>query len=477
MNLGTVNLPSAHPDGLPDTFDVVVQPAQQLSGTLRAQPSKNYTTRYLVAAALSEQPVRVIGVAQSEDAQALLRCLQAWGARITLSHTPQGTEALVHGFGARPKAGQTLDVGNAGAVARFLMALSALTTQTRFVTPYPGSLGKRPQGDLLTALERLGTSVQSTDGRLPVTLSGGQITGGPLEVSAEQSSQYASALMFLAPLLPRGLQLHLTGDIKSHAPLRQTLDTLRAYGIAAHASDDLRHIDIAGGQHYQASEVIIPGDYPGSAAILVAAALLPGEVSISNLRPDDLQGESEAVGVLQEMGANIVWQGDTLQVRGGQPLRAVSRDADIFTDAVQALSAAAAYAQGQTHWANVYTLRLKECDRISDTRAELQRLGLVVSETSDSLNITGQPRIAGGVATDGHGDHRMIMMLTAVALRADQPIRITGAHHVRKSYPLFFRHLEALGARFEYLSQSSAGAGPLPGQASSPEQSGDNSSP
>ena len=37
-----------------------------------------------------------------------------------------------------------------------------------------------------------------------------------------------------------------------------------------------------------------------------------------------------------------------------------------------------------------------------------------------------------------------------LGLSAQAPIRIMGAHHIRKSYPMFFRHLESLGARFEY---------------------------
>ena len=435
---------------MPDTFDLVVHPASELRGTLRAQPSKNYTTRYLLAAALTESaasgPVRVIGVATSEDAAAMLRCLTDWGAGVEII----GDDAVIRGFGAHPKSGVTLNPGNAGAVARFLMGVAALTTGTQFVTDYPDSLGKRPQGDLLEALERLGASVQSQAGKLPVQISG-PVRGGRLDVSAEKSSQYASALIFLAPLLPEGLDLRLTGDIKSRAPLRQTLDTLAAFGIQASASQDLSRISIPGGQTYKAERLLVPGDYPGSAAILAAAAILPGEVRLGNLRENDLQGEREAVAVLREMGASIERNGDTLTVRGGQPLTAVTRDGDGFTDAVQALSAAAAFAKGETTWENVFTLRLKECDRISDTRRELEKLGLTVSETENSLSITGTPNLAGGVTANGHGDHRMIMLLTLLGLRAHKPIRITGAHHIRKSYPLFFRHLEELGARFEYL--------------------------
>ncbi len=443
-------------DGLPETFDVLVHPAQSLNGELRAQPSKNYTTRYLLAAALAEGETRVVGIAGSEDAGAMLRCLADWGAGVTLV----GDDAVIRGFGAAPstgtpRAGVTLNPGNAGAVARFLMGVAALTTGTTFVTDYPDSLGKRPQGDLLDALERLGARVSSNGGRLPLTISGpvggGPIQGGTVEVGAEKSSQYASALIFLGPLLPRGLDLRLTGQIKSHAPLRQTLDTLSAFGVRFRASEDLSRIYIPGGQKYGAGRVSVPGDYPGSAAILAAAALLPGEVRLGNLRENDLQGEREAVAVLREMGADIVREGDTLIVCGGQSLHAVTRDGDGFTDAVQALTAAAALAEGMTTWENVSTLRLKECDRISDTRRELERLGIGAAETADSLSITGTGKIAGGLTADGHGDHRMIMLLTLLGLRADAPIRITGAHHIRKSYPLFFQHLEGLGAKFEYL--------------------------
>ena len=430
---------------LPGAFDVVVHPASELRGTLTAQPSKNYTTRFLLAAALSEGESLVRRPAQSEDSRALQRCLEAWDARLT----PDGDALRVRGFGRHPRGGQTLNPGNAGAVARLLIGVAALTEETTFVTDFPESLGRRPQGDLLEALRQLGARVESGGGRLPITVRG-PVDGGEAAVSAEKSSQYASALLFLGPLLEKGLDLHLTGEIKSEAPLRQTLDTFSTFGIEYRAGDDLRRVRIPGGQTYRPSEVTVPGDYPGSAALLVAGALIPGEVRLEGLRANDLQGERAAVGVLRDMGADITQEENAVTVRGGSPLRALVRDGDRFTDAVQALTAAAAYAHGTTTWDNVATLRLKECDRISDTRRELEKLGLEVSETQGSLSVTGQGRIPGGVTLNGHDDHRMIMLLTLIALRAEAPVTITGAQHIRKSYPDFFGHLEKLGGRFEY---------------------------
>ncbi|AFZ68337.1 3-phosphoshikimate 1-carboxyvinyltransferase [Deinococcus peraridilitoris] len=435
-----------------EAFDVTVMPARELRGEITAQPSKNYTTRFLLAAALSSRDTLVRRPATSEDSLALQRCLQQWGALLT----PEDDGLRVRGFGASPKSGELLDPGNAGAVVRFLIAISALARETRFETAFTDSLGKRPQGDLLDALRQLGADLKSEGGRLPVTVRGGQLRGGQAEVSAERSSQFASALLFLGPLLPEGLDLHLTGHLKSHAALRQTLATLRTFGIEFEASEDLRRVQLPGGQRYESSEVTVPGDYPGSSAILVAGTIVPGEIRLRGLQADDLQGERETVDVLREMGATLSFSGDVVTVHGGSPLSAVTRDGDRFTDAVQALCGAAAFARGTSTWENVYTLRLKECDRISDTRRELQKLGLEVSETQDSLSVTGRESLPGGVTVDGHGDHRMIMLLTLIGLHAQAPITIIGAHHIRKSYPDFFRHLEALGARFEYHALSPA---------------------
>ena len=438
---------SAH---LPEKFDVLVHPVQRLEGELTAQPSKNYTTRFLIAAALSEGETLVRGVATSEDSAALQECLEGWGA--TLER--EGSNLRVTGFGSRPRDGQTLNPHNAGAVARFLMGLAALTLSTHFVTDYPDSLGRRPHGDLLAALERLGAKTSSVEGKLPIHIQAGHLMGGAVSIRADLSSQYTSGLIFLAPLLPEGLKITLEGDIKSTGPLRQTLHTLSIFGVKWSADPDLRTITVPGNQKYCALEVTVPGDYPGSIALLGAAVILPGEVTVHNLLEGDLQGEREGVAVLQQMGADIVRNGSSLTVRGGKALRGVTRDGDLFTDAVQALSAVASFAEGETHFENVYTLRLKECDRISDTRGELERMKVSASETRDSLSIVGRGdvRLGGGITADGHGDHRMIMLLTLLGMRSSQPVRISGAHHIRKSYPDFFQHLERLGAKFEYLT-------------------------
>jgi len=430
-------------------MDVRVYPAQRLEGAINPPSSKNYTTRYLLAAALAEGESLIRFPAESEDSEALQRCLAALGAVLTR----EGEALRVKGFGRHPQVppGGILDPGNAGAVLRFLIAACAATLpEVTFVTDYAESLGKRPQGDLLHALAQLGAVTQSQNGRLPITVRGGNLRGGTVLVSGEVSSQFTSGLLFAAPLIGQDLTIQVTGDLKSRPPIRQTLRVLREAGITVVASEDLTRFFIPGGQHYQARSYTVPGDYPGAASIMAAAAILPSDVAIERLYQDDEQGESAAVGVLAAMGADIAHQGRTVRIRGGRPLQGGRFDGDLFTDAVLALVASSVYAIGQSVYYNIENLRYKECDRISDYRSELVKLGALVEEGRAELRITGRPEgLPGGVAVVSHIDHRVIMGLTIVALRSREPVVIREAQHIAKSYPAFFDHLRSLGARIE----------------------------
>lgn len=428
-------------------MDVRVYPAQRLEGVINPPSSKNYTTRYLLAAALADGESIIRFPAHSEDSEALQRCLTDLGATLT----PDGDSLRVHGFGRHPRNPGLLNPGNAGAVLRFLIAVAAATLPAvTFVTDYAESLGKRPQGDLLDALRQLGVRATSREGKLPITLFGGEIKGGTVQVSGEVSSQFTSALLFAAPLTGEEIIIEVTGDMKSQPPIRQTLQVLREAGITVEAADDLRRFRIPAGQHYQPRTYTVPGDYPGSAAIMAAAAILPSDVTIERLFPDE-QGERAAIDVLAAMGADIVHEdGQRVRIRGGRPLAGAKFDGDQFTDAVLALTACSVYAIGQSIYYNVENLRYKECDRISDYRTELLKLGAQVGEGQAELIVSGVPdRLPGGVTVESHIDHRVIMGLTIVALRSEAPIIIRDAHHIAKSYPAFFDHLRSLGARIE----------------------------
>jgi len=428
---------------------VRVKPAARLEGDIQALSSKNYTTRYMLAAALAEGESELLHPARSEDSDAMRRCLRALGAGLEETEN----RLVIRGFGARPKAARELDVGNAGAVLRFLMSVAALCPgDVTFPNRYPESLGKRPHLDLIRALEQMNVRVTHRDGRLPITIHGGAPRGGRIRVSGSVSSQYLSSLLFLTPLLEEDSEIEVVNDLKSKVAVGQTLEVLEQAGIRVDASADMMHYRVPGRQRYEAKRYVVQGDYPGSAAILAAAAVTESDVKVHRLPEDSRQGERAAVDVLKAMGVSLVHAGGTVHVKGNGRLRAVEFDGDRFTDAVLAMVAAAVFAEGTSRFYNVENLRYKECDRITDFVAELRKAGADVEERRSEIIVHGKPEgVPGGVEIDAHFDHRVIMALSVVGLRSARGLVIRDAHHVAKSYPQFFDHLRALGAEIDVL--------------------------
>lgn len=424
----------------------IVTPTPELKGEMNALSSKNYTTRYMLAAALAEGTSRVYYPARSEDSDAMRRCLRDLGAILE----EDDEKMTITGFADRPRDVSELDVGNAGAVLRFLMSIAAFCPKVTFVNKYPESLGKRPHGDLIKALESMNVRIEHQDGKLPITIYGGQPRGGHIQVSGKISSQYLSSLLFMTPLLREDSVIEVLDDLKSKVVVGQTLEVIKQAGVEIDASSDLMRFKVPGGQRYQAQDYIVQGDYPGSAAIMAAAAVTQSDVKIHRLLENSKQGERAAVDVLRAMGVPLIHRDGTVHIKGNGKLRAVEFDGDEFTDAVLAMVAAAVFAEGTSRFYNVENLRYKECDRITDFLNELRKAGADVEERQSEIIVHGRPEgVEGGVEIDAHVDHRVIMALTVVGLRSKKGLTIRDAQHVAKSYPTYFEHLQALGARIE----------------------------
>jgi 3-phosphoshikimate 1-carboxyvinyltransferase len=451
---------SDEPLDLPPTPEppqnVTIQRGDAVPGPveLRLPGAKYYTLRYLLAALLAEGGSRVRNPALSEDTAVLVRAIQALGGQVAWEREgDEGWAARVTGCAGRPSVppGGVIQTGNAGAVLRFLLGIGALLPEVRFETDHPGSLGRRPNADLLTALESLGIAVESqgSDGLLPITLRGGPPRGGAVSVSGARSSQYASALLYLAPLLPGGLDLTITDDLHSAPLLRATLRTLGEAGITYNASDDLRRIAIQGGQTYQAREYTVPGDAPSAAALACAALALDTRLTLRSL---DLEGEETraVIAALEAFGARLTPDPayGELTVERGARLHGATLNGDAIIDSVPVLVALACLVEGESRFEGVANLRLKESDRIGDLCAELRRAGADLDPLPDAILVRGrQAGIAGGTTVASHDDHRLTQAFAIVALRSERGLTIANANAVAKSYPGFFADLAALGAR------------------------------
>ncbi len=420
---------------------------------LRGEPvvpsSKYYTLRYLLAAACAEGEGSIAFPAESDDSDALFRGCRALGARLTWKNE-QHSNLSVHGIGrSRQKEPVTVNAGNAGAVLRLLLGIGAVLPEITFVTDHPQSLGKRPNRELLEALTTLGVVCEGTgaEGYLPITLRGSNIHGGHVKISGARSSQYLSALLYLAPLIDEALEIEVVDGLKSQPLVHATLDVLHEAGILVEHDETLTHFAIAAGQRYALRTYTVPGDYPSAAAWLAACAVsnnLSSEIRLARLRHGDEVGE-EVLAAFRAMGADLQHVEDTIRIRGGQRLQGITVDGDRMIDCIPVLVAAACFAEGESVFYNIESLHYKESDRIEDLCSELHHAGCIVTPKRDAIIVQGSPQgIEGGVTVDGHNDHRVLMALAIVATRSLHGLTLTGTQHISKSYPHFFEELQRM---------------------------------
>ena len=353
----------------------------------------------------------------SDDTEVLLRACAGLGASGHTGDAPGCSgggaahpDLLVRGTGVRYACRQeaTIDVGNAGAVLRLLMGICAtLPEPVTFVTPYPESLGRRPNADLLQALAQLGVSVVSPNagGTLPITLHGGLsrgVRGGKVRVSGKKSSQYISSLLFLAPLLPEGLDIEIVDGLASASFVDLTIEILREAGInhyrRAYATGITSSLAM---QSYRARRV----PYPRRLSVSRRAAgrhcrhARRGDAGQPAARRCWRRGDPER---LHADGHANYQDGHRIQAQCDGPLRGITFDGNTVIDSVPVIAAAACFAETSSCICNVAHLRLKESDRINDLAMELNKAGCHVIPSADAIEIhpAGPDGIAGGVTLE-----------------------------------------------------------------------------
>jgi 3-phosphoshikimate 1-carboxyvinyltransferase len=440
---------------------VRVYPSDTLFGTLRPPSSKYHTLRSIVAALLATGSSVIRGPAESDDTEVLLNACRQLGGSLNYSETPSGPgefhTLLMNGTGGRvstPPDG-VLDVGNAGAVLRLLLGICALSPEPiTLTTTYAESLGRRPNADLLLALTQLGATIECEfpEGRLPIRIRRGKLRGGKVRVSGKKSSQYISALLFLAPLLEEGLEIEIVEGLASASFVDLTIEVLSQAGITVIVKQRHSYYVIPGGQHYRPMDYTVSGDYPSAAALLAALAVVKGEIAITNLQPDDEQGKA-LLEVFSNMGVRITHIGSTLIAEAYGPLGGITCAGDTIIDSVPVIVATACFASSPSRIDNVANLSLKESDRIYDLAMELNALGCQVIPLADALEIlpVGASGVHGGVTVDAHSDHRLIQALSIAGLGSKQPVTITHAEHIAKSYPRFFADPGLFGTKIEWI--------------------------
>ena len=416
-----------------------IEHAPRFRGRFRLPGDKSISHRAALLGAMADGETRIRNYSSAADCASTLGCLAALGARIRRD----GSDVTVgaDGIEAWKRPGDVLDAGNSGSTLRMLAGALAGRPFRGTITG-DASLRRRPVERVAVPLRQMGATVLSTDGKPPLTIEGGRLTG------VRYDSPVASAQVKTAVLLA-GLQAEGTTTFREPAPSRDhTERMLPAFGVKVERTP--LSATVHGGGRLHGTEVIVPGDISSAAFLVVAALVLPdSEVTLEGILLSPTR--VAFVQVLRAMGGRVELR---LEATDPEPIGSIVASSSALQgttvdpalvpsliDEVPALAAAAAFARGTFTVTAAAELRVKESDRIAALCEGLSALGARVSELPDGLVVEGGAPLRGAVVRS-HDDHRIAMALSVAALGAAGTTEVEGASCVGVSFPAFYDLLE-----------------------------------
>ena len=426
---------SAPPDWLSRSALELV-PTGPVQGTLEAPSSKSLTNRALVIAALAKGRSVLSRLLRSDDTAAMISGLVGLGVGIE----DIGGDTEVTGTAGRPVAsGRTLNAGLSGTTLRFLAAL-ALITEGTVVLDGEEPLRRRPIGQLLEVLGAAGAEVLSENGRPPLRISGSGLLGGRLHVDASASSQFATALLMVAPYADDDLIVEVEG-LRELGYVRLTVATMTRWGARVD-EEAPGTFKVSARYPYLSRAESIEHDASAAAHLYALAVATRGSITVANAF-ETAQPDGGLLEVLAAMGAMFSrGPGGTTVERRGE-LTGIDVDLAAMPDQVPTIAVLAALARGETVIRGVEIVRGHESDRITAVATELGRLGAQVEEAPDGLVVHGGAPLHGG-RIDTHRDHRIAMAFTAIGAVVPG-VELSDPGCVAKTYPRFFDDVARLG--------------------------------
>jgi 3-phosphoshikimate 1-carboxyvinyltransferase len=423
---------------LPDLIEIV-----PLEKAVRAEitvpGSKSITNRALVLAALAEGETTLQGALWSEDTQVMVEGLQELGFMVNVAADPDETcnrTITVYGLsgkiprGGTPEQPLELYVGNAGTAARFLAAMVCLGEGVYKLRGVP-RMHERPQAALFKALRDLGYRIDSPNDKLPALVHGSGPRAGKCQVSIEESSQFASAMLLCAGA--GGWKIEVVGENAEESPyVAMTSELIK---VLPKCGGEFRiEPDASSGSYFLAADWIL--------WIRQGPNQSMGQIVVRHWPSTRWQIDSDFPKYLVELPQFLsrkIHLGDSIMTAIVKaPLNRPPQTAQF--DFEQQSSTTITSAARPIRFTDLGRLRLQETERVKALKTELEKCGAHILEQGDTLQIS--PSKLHGAEIETYHDHRMAMCFAILGLKVPG-IKIKNPACVKKTFPNFFQKLAA----------------------------------
>lgn len=406
----------------------IVSAPDKLNADIQLPASKSISNRALILHALAHGHILPENLSDCDDTRVMVRALDG-----------NPTE---------------IDIMAAGTAMRFLTAYLSVTPGERIITGTT-RMKQRPIRILVDALRVLGANITyvENEGFPPLHIKGSKLTGEEISLAGDISSQYISALLMMGATLPKGLQLHLTGDIISRPYINLTLQLMRDFGAKADWTSERDIAVQAGG--YTDTPFTVESDWSAASYWYQMVALKqeddsnPEETSVEllGLFSDSYQGDSRGAEVFAKLGVQTTFtkRGVRIYKNGVSPSKLEEDMVDI-PDLAQTFVVTCCLLNTHFRFTGLQSLKIKETDRITALITELKKLGYVVHSEHDNTLFWDGERCepCAEAVIDTYEDHRMAMAFAPTCLVLPH-IRIANPQVVSKSYPGFWNDLKQAG--------------------------------
>jgi 3-phosphoshikimate 1-carboxyvinyltransferase len=430
-----------------------VHKSDTIRGEISAPPSKTHSFRALILGALAEGTSTIRHPKISSDWHEAVKAMRMYGAKIDEVEKNIFRVQGVAGKLQTPE--DVINVNNSGTMLVFIAGVAAACPGWTVLTG-DESLRKlrKITKNFVQPFQELGLTVISTkeDGMAPFVFKG-KVRGGVAHMQGIGCQPVFSVLIASA-LSEKPVDIYVENPGET-AYIDLLLFWFDKVGLNYENVDNkYEHYKFSGNRPPAAFDVEIPREWSAPGYPLLSAIITSNsEVKIRGMDLNDPYGDKRMIYILKEMGADITIEDDCLTAKSSK-LRGIEVDMNDLPDQLPTMAVAACFAEGETVIKNALTARWKECDRISATCQELQKMGAKIIEKEDGLIICQDGSwTLRGAEVDGYYDHRMVMALSVAGLAGEDETKISDAHMIDKSYSSYIPEMQQAGANFELIAE------------------------
>ena len=418
----------------------------KINGELSLPGDKSISHRALIFSALAEGRSSIKNLADSEDVKSTIECLES----LNINIEKEGNRLLIHGAGRNgfTKPEHPLDCGNSGTTARLLSGVLAVQNFTSIITG-DESLSQRPMKRIIDPLEKMGCTIKSKNGNLPLHfIPESKING--FSYSLPVASAQVKGAILLA-----GLNCENKTTVIEQGNFSRD-HTERMLGLPVDISGKTKTTQVSSSNYPTAREYAVPGDISTAAFFIVLTLLIRNSclvlknISLNETRKSFLK-------VLIEMGAEIKVEGigesnnepyGDIIVKSSE-LNNIEINPNIIPgiiDEIPILAIAGIFADGIFKINGAQELRVKESDRIKSLTENLQRAGLNIKEFDDGFSVEG--KLKDEIVTfESYRDHRIAMAFSVLSSLMEKECMVNKFDCVNVSNPQYLEQLEKIKAQ------------------------------